>query len=150
MTYYMPNGILHIISTPIGNLSDITLRALEVLKNVELILSEDTRETTKLLDKYQIKKAQVSYRDQNHERIMPRIEQVLTEGHDIALISDSGTPLISDPGFKLVRELKAKGFTVTSIPGPSAVISSLVISGLPTDKFSFLGFLLTLFTRRGW
>jgi len=137
----MAIGTLYIIATPIGNLADITLRALEVLKNVSVILSEDTRETDKMLKRYEMNKKQISYRDQNHESIFPYILNELEKGNDIAIVTDSGTPLISDPGFKLVRELIGKNMNVISIPGPSAVTASLVVSGLPTDKFSFLGFL---------
>ncbi len=132
---------LYVVSGPIGNLGDITFRAVEVLKNVALILSEDTRETDKILKHYSIQTPQISYRDQNHDMVIGRILQMLDKGNSVALMSDSGTPLISDPGFKLVRELKSKGYNVVSIPGPSAVISSLSVSGLPTDKFVFLGFL---------
>ncbi|HOA18519.1 MAG TPA: 16S rRNA (cytidine(1402)-2'-O)-methyltransferase [bacterium] len=137
----MAIGTLYIISTPIGNLADVTLRALEVLKNVSVILSEDTRETDKMLKRYGMNKKQISYRDQNHESIFPYILNELEKGNDIAIVTDSGTPLISDPGFKLVRDLIGKNMNVISIPGPSAVTASLVVSGLPTDKFSFLGFL---------
>lgn len=137
----MEKGKLYIIASPIGNLSDITLRALEILREVDMILSEDTRETDKILKKYEIDKPQLSYRDQNHDKIFPRLVESMEMGLDLALISDSGTPLISDPGFKLVREFISKGFDVISIPGPCAAISALVISGFPTDKFSFLGFL---------
>jgi 16S rRNA (cytidine1402-2'-O)-methyltransferase len=137
----MEKGKLYIIASPIGNLSDITLRALEVLKGVDMILSEDTRETDKILRKYEIDKPQLSYRDQNHNQIFPRLVESMEMGLDLALISDSGTPLISDPGFKLVRDFIKKGFEVVSIPGPCAAISALVTSGFPTDKFSFLGFL---------
>lgn len=137
----MEKGKLYIIATPIGNLTDITLRALETLKEVDMILSEDTRETDKILKKYEINKPQLSYRDQNHDYIFPRLEETLENGLNLALISDSGTPLISDPGFKLVRDLIKKGFEIVSIPGPCAAISALVTSGFPTDKFSFLGFL---------
>lgn len=112
-----------------------------MLKSVDLILSEDTRETDKVLKKYEITKPQLSYRDQNHSQVYPRIVQSLENGQNLALISDSGTPLISDPGYKLIRDLIKKGISVQSIPGPSAVISALVSSGFPTDKFSFLGFL---------
>ena len=136
----MEKGNLFIIATPIGNLSDISLRALDILKEVDLILSEDTRETDKILKKYEIEKTQLSYRDQNHEMMLPKVEEFLDNNLNVALISDSGTPLISDPGYKLVRELIRKGFNIVSIPGPSAVISSLVISGFPTDKFSFWAF----------
>ncbi|MFC1700431.1 16S rRNA (cytidine(1402)-2'-O)-methyltransferase [Patescibacteria group bacterium] len=137
----MKTGRLFVVATPIGNLSDITLRALEVLKNVSYILSEDTRETHKLLEKYEISASQISYRDQNHTKVLPKIIQILNTGSDVALVSDSGTPLISDPGFKLISELLDQGYNVESIPGPSALISALVSSGLPTDKFSFVGFL---------
>lgn len=137
----MEKGKLYIIATPIGNLSDITLRALETLKVVELILSEDTRETEKILRKYEIQKSQMSYRDQNHNYMFPKIVEFLDNGLDLALLSDSGTPLISDPGYKLVRDIIKKGFEVISVPGPSALVSALVTSGFPTDKFCFLGFL---------
>ena len=134
-------GTLYIVSTPIGNLSDITLRALEVLKSVDVILSEDTRETAKILSKFEITKKQISYRDQNHSLVMPKILDLLNSGMNLALASDSGTPLISDPGYKLVRDCIDKGINVISIPGPSAALSALSISGLPTDKFVFVGFL---------
>lgn len=134
-------GTLFVVSTPIGNLSDITLRALEVLKDVDLILSEDTRETQKLLVKFDINKPQISYRDENHIKVFDNIVDMLNTGSKIALVSDSGTPVISDPGFRLVTELKSKGFDVKTIPGPSALVAALSISGLPTDKFTFLGFL---------
>lgn len=134
-------GKLYIVSTPIGNLDDITFRALSILKAVSVVLSEDTRETDKVFKKYDIQKSQLSYRDQNHERIYPKIKDLLETGQDIALVSDSGTPIISDPGFKLATQLIKDGFEVISIPGPSAVISALTVSGLPTDKFTFLGFL---------
>lgn len=137
----MIKGKLFIVATPIGNMSDITLRALEVLKEVSLVVSEDTRETDKILKKYDIQKAQLSYRDQNHYFMLPKIIETLEQGNSVALISDSGTPVISDPGYKLVRDLVKKGFEIVSIPGPTALISALVSSGFPTDKFSFLGFL---------
>lgn len=137
----MSGGTLFIVATPIGNMSDITLRALEILRGADLIISEDTRETDKILKKHEISKSQLSYRDQNHAIMLPKITKILESGQSVALISDSGTPLISDPGYKLVRELIKKGFVVQSIPGPSALVSALVGSGFPTDKFSFLGFL---------
>ncbi len=136
----MSDAKLYIVSTPIGNLKDITLRALDVLMEVDCILSEDTRETDKILKKYNISKTQISYRDQNHERVISQIRQMLEEGKKLALVSDSGTPLISDPGFKLVRDLTANGFAVESIPGPSAITAALSVSGLPTDKFLYIGF----------
>ena len=132
---------LYIIATPIGNLEDITYRAVSTLKSVAFILAEDTRETKKLLKKYEIKTQTVSYRDQNHEAMIGKILEKLNIGLDLALVSDSGTPLISDPGFKLVRDLRENSIDIISIPGPSAVISALSISGIPTDKFLFLGFL---------
>lgn len=134
-------GKLFIVASPIGNMGDITLRALEVLKDVSYILSEDTRETQKLLNYFEIQKTQISYRDQNHVQVLAKILDLMESGNDLAILSDRGTPLISDPGYKLVREVIGKGYEVVSIPGPSSVIASLVISGLPTDKFCFLGFL---------
>lgn len=135
------SGKLYIVASPIGNMEDITLRALKVLSDVSYILSEDTRETLKLLNYFKISKPQISYRDQNHNLVVSKIMDLIDAGNDLALMSDRGTPLISDPGFKLVRDLISKGVEVVSIPGPSSVIASLVISGLPTDKFVFLGFL---------
>ena len=137
----MSKGILYIVSTPIGNMSDMTLRAIETLKNVDLVLSEDTRETGKLFKHYQIDKRQISYRDQNHARVLADIKALLDTGSNLALVSDAGTPLISDPGYKLVNELVKAAYPIEVIPGASAVTSALVLSGLPTDKFSFLGFL---------
>ncbi len=137
----MSKGKLYIVATPIGNLEDITLRAIETLKSVPFILAEDTRESKKLIDRYNIKSQLISYRDQNHERMIEKILEKLDMGLNLALVSDNGTPLISDPGYKLVKELREKGYEAISIPGPSAVTSALSISGLPTDKFSFLGFL---------
>ena len=137
----MVKGRLYIVATPIGNLGDITVRAIDILKSVPFILAEDTRESIKLLKRYEIPTQLISYRDQNHERMIVKIREKLDMGLNLALISDCGTPLISDPGFKLVRELKQNGYLVESIPGPSAIIAALSISGLPTDRFSFLGFL---------
>lgn len=137
----MNRGKLYVVATPIGNLGDITFRAVEILKSVAFVLAEDTRESIKLLRKYDIPTQLVSYRDQNHERMMSKIYEKLDMGLNLALISDCGTPLISDPGFKLVRELRRNGYKIESIPGPSALTAALSISGLPIDKFSFLGFL---------
>lgn len=134
-------GILYVVATPIGNLSDITQRAVDVLKNVNIILSEDTRQTKIILDKLSIQKEQISYRDQNHIKVFPQIMALIDAGADIALVSDSGTPVISDPGFKLLQELIEQKVEIVSVPGPSSIISALSISGLPTDKFSFVGFL---------
>ena len=135
------SGKLFIVASPIGNMEDITLRAIKVLKDVSVILSEDTRETQKILNHFEISKPQISYRDQNHLQVLNKIVDLIESGNDLAILSDRGTPLISDPGFKLARDLISKGYEVVSIPGPSSVIASLVVSGVPTDKFTFLGFL---------
>jgi len=132
---------LYIVATPIGNLEDTSFRAIRILHEVDLILSEDTRETTKLLNHYNIKTSQISYRDQNHTKIISKILEILGSGKTLALVSDSGTPLISDPGFKLVASVLTKGHIIVPIPGPSACVAALSASGLPTDKFVFLGFL---------
>ena len=137
----MIKGKLFVVGTPIGNLSDITFRAVSILKKVHFVLAEDTRESKKLLDKYKINTELISYRDQNHSKILEKIVEKLDMGLDLALISDSGTPLISDPGYKLVRYLREKEYDVIALPGPSALVSALSVSGLPTDRFVFLGFL---------
>lgn len=136
-------GTLYIVATPIGNLQDITLRAITVLKSVGYIACEDTRMTGRLLTALEIdhKPMLISYYEQTELSRVPNILNLLINGQDVALVSDSGTPLVSDPGFPLVREALKQNIKVVSIPGPSAVISSLVSSGLPTDKFLFLGFL---------
>ncbi len=135
------SGKLFIVASPIGNLEDISFRAVSTLKEVDFILSEDTRETQKILNHFSISKPQISYRDQTQTLVIKRIIDILNDGLHLALLSDRGTPLISDPGFKLVRDVINSGFKVESIPGPSSVISALVVSGLPTDRFIFLGFL---------
>ncbi len=134
-------GTLYVVATPIGNLGDITVRAVEILKQVTFVLAEDTRQTAKLFQRYEITTRMVSYRDQNHDRMIGKIEEKLDVGLDLALVSDNGTPLISDPGYKLVARLREQGYAVVPVPGASAVISALSVSGLPTDKFVFLGFL---------
>lgn len=141
-------GKLYVVATPIGNLSDITFRAVSILKKVAFVLAEDTRESKKLLDKYEVDTQLISYRDENHGRMMEKILEKLDMGLDLALVSDSGTPLISDPGYKLVRHLREEGYEVIAIPGPCALTSALSISGLPTDRFVFFGFLPKSQTRR--
>jgi 16S rRNA (cytidine1402-2'-O)-methyltransferase len=134
-------GSLYVISTPIGNLDDITLRALRVLGEVDLIACEDTRHTRKLLVHYQIAKPTVSYHQHNeHERARELIAK-LQSGVNIALVSDAGTPLVSDPGYKLVRAALAEDLPVTAAPGASAALTALTLSGLPPDAFLFAGFL---------
>ena len=132
---------LYVVATPIGNLDDITYRAVSVLKTADVVFSEDTRQTKKLFNRYQITTPLKSYRDQNHERALQEILDLLAQGKTLALVSDSGTPLISDPGYKLVKSTIEAGYLAIPIPGPSAVVAALSASGLPTDKFSFLGFL---------
>src|SRR3990167_6006804 len=134
-------GTLYIVSTPIGNLKDITLRAIETLKQVDYILCEDTRVTGKLLKQYQIEKLLVSFNEFNEDSKAASVIGDLTLGKNIALVSDAGTPLISDPGYKLIRASIAAGVKIESIPGPSAVITALAVSGKPPDKFLFLGYL---------
>lgn len=132
---------LHIVATPIGNLGDITLRALATLAGADLIACEDTRVTRKLLERYAITTPLTPYHDHNAATVRPKLLQRLAEGAAIALVSDAGTPLISDPGFKLVRAAKDAGYMVTALPGASAVLAALSIAGLPTDQFFFAGFL---------
>jgi 16S rRNA (cytidine1402-2'-O)-methyltransferase len=132
---------LHIVATPIGNLGDITLRALATLAGADLIACEDTRVTRKLLDRYAIATPLTPYHDHNATAARPRLLQRLAEGAAIALVSDAGTPLVSDPGYKLVRAVQEAGYSVTSLPGPSAPLAALAVAGLPTDQFFFAGFL---------
>lgn len=134
-------GKLYVVATPIGNLKDITFRAVETLHTVDTILAEDTRKTKILLKHYHITTPLWSYRDQNHTRIFPKILKYMHDGINFALVSDNGTPLISDPGFKLVHDLLESNIEIIPIPGPSAITASLSIAGLPTDKCTFLGFL---------
>ncbi len=135
------SGHLYVVATPIGNIRDITLRALEVLKNSDLIVCEDTRVTGNLLHHYEIKKPMRALNEFNEQNLVYEIIKKLEEGEVISLVSDNGTPLISDPGFLLVREARKRNILVTPIPGPSAVTAALSASGLPTDSFIFLGFL---------
>jgi 16S rRNA (cytidine1402-2'-O)-methyltransferase len=137
---FQPPG-LYLVATPIGNLQDITLRALDILKLADLIVCEDTRVTGVLLSHYGISKPTLSYNDHNGEERRPKILRALAEGKRVALVSDAGTPLISDPGYKLVREAQAGRYYITTIPGASSVLAGLLLSGLPTDRFFFAGFL---------
>jgi 16S rRNA (cytidine1402-2'-O)-methyltransferase len=132
---------LHVVATPIGNLRDVTLRALEVLAAADLIACEDTRVTRKLLDHYGIATPLTPYHDHNAAEARPKLIARLAAGAAIALVSDAGTPLVSDPGFKLVRAAREAGLSVTTLPGASAVLAALMIAGLPTDRFFFEGFL---------
>lgn len=133
---------LYLVSTPIGNLKGVTLRALEVLEQADIILAEDTREVAKLLNHYEIEPKRVmSYREQIHTKVAPKIIHALKRGKSIALASDRGTPLISDPGFPLVSETIKHDLNIIPIPGPSAVLSALVVSGAPPFPFVFIGFL---------
>ena len=132
---------LYLVATPIGNLGDITLRALETLAGVDIIACEDTRITRRLLERFSITATLKQYHEHNAEQARPKILEALAGGSSIALVSDAGTPLISDPGFKLVREVSAAGFPVIALPGPSSVLTALAVAALPTDRFFFEGFL---------
>jgi 16S rRNA (cytidine1402-2'-O)-methyltransferase len=132
---------LHLVATPIGNLGDITLRALETLAGVDIIACEDTRITRRLTERYLISAVLKPYHEHNAALARPKILEKLAQGASIALVSDAGTPLISDPGFKLVREVCAAGHAVIALPGPSSVLSALAVAALPTDRFFFEGFL---------
>lgn len=132
--------MLYIVATPIGNLKDITLRALETLKSVDAIICEDTRRTAILLNHYEIKKPMLVLNDYNEAKLFPDIISKLRLGQNLVLVSDAGTPLIADPGFKLVRECLKEGIKVDSIPGASAITSALPLSNLPAHRFLFLGY----------
>lgn len=133
--------MLYIVSTPIGNLKDITLRAIETLQSVDAIICEDTRRTSLLLNHFQIHRPLFVLNDFNEAKNLDSIIRRLKSGENLALVSDAGTPLISDPGYKLLRACLESGIEVDSIPGPSSVITALTLSGLPPDKFLFLGYL---------
>jgi 16S rRNA (cytidine1402-2'-O)-methyltransferase len=132
---------LYVVATPIGNLRDITLRALDVLAAADVVACEDTRVTEKLMSRYGLGGPRLPYHEHNAERMRPVLLEKLKAGAVVALVSDAGTPLISDPGFKLVRAAIAEGIAVTTLPGPSAALAALVLSGLPSDRFFFQGFL---------
>ncbi|MCG2704993.1 MAG: 16S rRNA (cytidine(1402)-2'-O)-methyltransferase [Candidatus Omnitrophica bacterium] len=135
------SGTLYVVATPIGNLEDITLRAIEVLKQVDLIAAEDTRHTKILTNRYGISTPLTSYFQYNEIKKTEPLIAALKKGKNIALVSDSGTPGISDPGFTIIREAIREGISVVPIPGPSAFLTALSISGMPTHKFAFEGFL---------
>jgi len=134
-------GVLYLVATPIGNLADITHRALQVLKDVALIACEDTRHTRKLLQHYGITTRTISYHEHNEQQRALELLELLRQGSDVAVVSDAGTPSISDPGFRLVRAAIENEIPVVPVPGPSALISALIAAGLPTDEFFFAGFL---------
>ncbi|MHC5073395.1 MAG: 16S rRNA (cytidine(1402)-2'-O)-methyltransferase [Planctomycetota bacterium] len=132
--------MLYLVATPIGNMSDISLRALEVLREVDFVVSEDTRKTGVLLKKFEIKKKQISFHEHNEKQAGERIIGLLREGKEVALVSNAGTPGISDPGFTLVRSAIEEGMEITMIPGPTAFLPALVLSGLAVHSFTYRGF----------
>jgi 16S rRNA (cytidine1402-2'-O)-methyltransferase len=134
-------GTLYLVATPIGNLADITHRALQVLRDVALVACEDTRHTRKLLQHYGIETKTISYHEHNEQQRARELIELLQQGNDVAVVSDAGTPAISDPGFRLSRAAIESGVAVVPVPGPSALIAALVAAGLPTDEFFFGGFL---------
>ena len=141
MTSVVGAGRLYVVSTPIGNLGDFSFRAIETLRAVALILAEDTRHSRTLLDRYEIKTKVASYHEHNEAKMTPVLVERLAGGDDLALISDAGTPLLSDPGARLVRAAIDAGISVTAVPGASALLSALVASGVSAERFTFYGFL---------
>ncbi|MET0553052.1 MAG: 16S rRNA (cytidine(1402)-2'-O)-methyltransferase [Vicinamibacteria bacterium] len=141
MTRPDTQGTLFVVATPLGNLKDVTLRAIDVLKRVALVACEDTRRTATLLRAYDIETPTTSYFEHNERWKGDQILGALRQGHDVALVSDAGTPGISDPGYRLVRDARAEGLPVVPVPGPSAVAAAVSVSGLPTDRYLFVGFL---------
>lgn len=135
------SGTAYLVATPIGNLEDVTFRALTTLRSVDLVLAEDTRRTRKLLSHHDIRAPLAAYHEHNEKRKTPEMIDRLRSGQDLALVTDAGTPTISDPGYRLVREAVEAGIRVVPVPGPSAVLAALTASGLPTDRFTFLGYL---------
>jgi len=142
------SGTLYVVATPLGNLEDITYRALRILREVRVIACEDTRRTVKLLNRYEIRTPMAVFHDYNKARAGAGLLRRLREGDSVALVSDAGTPAISDPGYELVRDAIAGGIPVEVVPGPSALVAALVVSGLPTDRFAFEGFLPNRSVRR--
>jgi 16S rRNA (cytidine1402-2'-O)-methyltransferase len=134
-------GVLYVVATPIGNLEDVSARALRVLGEVAIIACEDTRHSARLLSAYSIRTPTISYFEHNEERRTPELIERLQRGESVALVTDAGTPAISDPGYRLVRAALAEGIRVAALPGPSAAVAAISISGLPTDRFTFEGFL---------
>lgn len=144
-------GVLYVVATPIGNLGDLTDRARQVLSGVHLIAAEDTRQTLRLLSHFGISAKLIAYHDHNESNMVPRLLAELEAGRDLALVSNAGTPLVSDPGFNLVAAARERGLTVSPVPGASAVIAALCAAGLPSDRFLFLGFPpRTRSARRSW
>jgi 16S rRNA (cytidine1402-2'-O)-methyltransferase len=141
-------GRLYVVSTPIGNLKDITLRALEILNEVDCIICEDTRVTLKLLNTYGIKKPLVSFHSRSRDSSLRKIVNILMKGQSMALVTDSGTPVISDPGTKLVSSVLEKGVDIVPVPGPSAAHTALAVSGISASEYTFLGFLSNKGSRR--
>lgn len=141
MSAHSTQGILYIVATPIGNLADISQRAIDVLTEVDVIACEDTRHTKKLLSAFSIQNRTIALHDHNERQKQDYIIELLSEGQNIALVSDAGTPLISDPGFHIVRHCRQLGYQVSPVPGACAAISALSVAGLPTDRFTFEGFL---------
>lgn len=134
-------GVLYVVATPLGNMEDVTLRALRVLAEVSLVACEDTRRTSRLLSAHGIRTPTTSYFEHNERWKGDRILAAVRQGRDVALVSDAGTPGVSDPGYRLVRDARAEGLPVVPVPGPSAAVAALSVSGLPTDRFLFVGFL---------
>lgn len=132
--------MLYLVATPIGNLGDITLRAIETLKQVDIVVSEDTRKTGHLLAHFGIKKPQISFHEFNEDRSVPRLVGLLQEGKSLALVTNAGSPAVSDPGYVLVRAALQAGIPMTVIPGPTALVAALTLSGLPVHSFTFRGF----------
>ena len=134
-------GQLFVVGTPIGNLKDVTLRAISTLQSVDIILAEDTRNSKKLLDAHKIKTKMISYHEHSNDKEIKKIIDLLLEGKDLALISDAGTPTISDPGYGLIRDCIKHDIVIVPIPGVSAITAAMSVSGLPSDSFTFVGFL---------